>query len=306
MNWARALGLALGFAADKAFGDPERYHPVAGFGTLAAAVERRTWADSRWAGVTHEALLVGGAVALGAALARSTRRRALGEVVTTAAATYIVLGGTTLGREASAVAERLEADDLPGARTQVGRIVGRRTTDLSATDISRAAVETVAENTSDAVVAPLFWGAVAGVPGLLAYRAVNTLDAMVGHRSPRYTNFGWAAARLDDAANWVPARLTAALVALVRPGKARRVIRTIRRDAAKHPSPNAGQVESAFAAALDVQLGGANTYDGHAEDRGTLGDGRPPESRDITRSIRLSSAVSLTALAVCAALSRTR
>lgn len=341
MSWARVLGLALGFAADRAFGDPQRGHPVAGFGKAAAALERRTYADSKAAGVLHETLLVGGVVAAGWVAERWVRgsasegavrgRRTSGspppaplcgsgcpepslltarprtarsvfmrsrvafvaEAALTAAATFAVLGGETLGREAEAVAARLEADDLPGARAQVGRIVGRRTAELSADDVARAAVETVAENTSDAVVAPLWWGGVFGVPGLVAYRAVNTLDAMVGYRSPRYRNFGWAAARVDDLANWIPARLSAALVAVVRPRSAATVWRIVRRDAAQHPSPNAGQVESAFAAALDVRLGGSNTYDGVTEDRGTLGDGAAVRPTDVRRAVRLSRAVGL-------------
>ncbi|MDO4784320.1 MAG: cobalamin biosynthesis protein [Propionibacteriaceae bacterium] len=305
MSWPRALGLALGFAADRVLGDPQRGHPVALFGSAAAALERRTYADSRVAGVAHEALLVGGACALGAALeAAGVRRSRFGgmlSVVGTAAATFVVLGGTTLGREAEAVAARLAEPDLPGAREQVARIVGRNTASLTATEVARAAVETVAENTTDAVVAPLFWGALCGLPGLLGYRAVNTMDAMVGHKSPRYLRFGWAAARLDDAANWVPARLSALLVAAVRPRSASSVARIVARDAAQHPSPNAGQVESAFAAALGVRLGGANTYEGTVEDRGSLGDGREVMPSDIHAAVRLSKAVGLAA-AACAAL----
>jgi adenosylcobinamide-phosphate synthase len=169
-------------------------------------------------------------------------------------------------------------------------------------------VESVAENTSDAVVAPLLWGAVAGIPGLVAYRAVNTLDAMVGHRSARYLRFGWASARLDDAANWVPARVTAALTAacapLVRDGKPATVLRIVHRDGGRHPSPNAGRCEAAFAAALGIRLGGTNVYDGVAEKRPELGQGRSPEPGDIRRSVVLSRAVTVaaTALAVLIAL----
>jgi adenosylcobinamide-phosphate synthase len=170
--------------------------------------------------------------------------------------------------------------------------------------MARAVIESVAENTSDAVVAPLLWGAVAGIPGLVAYRAVNTLDAMVGHRSARYVNFGWASARLDDAINWVPARVTAALTAAcaplvtkVSPGK---VIDTVRRDGGHHPSPNAGRCEAAFAAALGVRLGGTNVYGGVAETRPGLGEGRVPDPEDIRHAIVLSRAVTVcaTALAV--------
>jgi adenosylcobinamide-phosphate synthase len=168
--------------------------------------------------------------------------------------------------------------------------------------MARAVIESVAENTSDAVVAPLLWGAVAGIPGLVAYRAVNTLDAMVGHRSARYLNFGWASARLDDAANWVPARVTAALTAacapLVTKASPRQVIDTVRRDGGHHPSPNAGRCEAAFAAALGVRLGGTNVYGGVAEARPGLGVGRAPDPEDIRHAIVLSRAVTVSATAL--------
>jgi cobalamin biosynthesis protein CobD/CbiB len=163
----------------------------------------------------------------------------------------------------------------------------------------------VAENTCDAVVAPLLWGAVAGVGGLLGYRAVNTLDAMVGHHNMRYERFGWAAARLDDVANLVPARLTAILAATLAPavgGSGRAALRTVRRDGAAHPSPNAGRCEAAFAGALGVSLGGTNVYQGHAEQRGTLGDGPPPEPADLDRAIRLSRLITFAAAVLCAVL----
>jgi adenosylcobinamide-phosphate synthase len=157
-------------------------------------------------------------------------------------------------------------------------------------------IESVAENTCDAAVAPLLWGAVAGIPGLAAYRAVNTLDAMVGHRSPRYLRFGWACARLDDAANWVPARVTAALAVACAKGGRFAAMRTVLRDGAKHPSPNAGRCEAAFAGALGVRLGGTNVYGDVAEARPGLGEGgRAPEPDDIYRAIRLSRAVTLAA-----------
>ena len=182
---------------------------------------------------------------------------------------------------------------------QVRNLVGRDTAELSADEVARATVESVAENASDAVVAPLLWGAVAGLPGLLGYRAVNTLDAMIGHRSPRYRRFGWAAARLDDLLNLVPARLAAWGVAVWAPvvdGTADDTIRVVRRDAGQHPSPNAGVIEAAFAGALDVRLGGSNVYHGAVEDRGILGDGRTAQVADIARASRLANAVCITAL----------
>ncbi|TDC41700.1 cobalamin biosynthesis protein, partial [Actinomadura sp. KC345] len=165
--------------------------------------------------------------------------------------------------------------------------------------LARAVVESVAENTSDASIAPLVWGAVAGVPGLLVYRAVNTLDAMVGYRNPTYERFGWAAARLDDVANWIPARVTGGLVAVCSGGRAWRVLV---RDGGKHPSPNAGRCEAAFAGALGVRLGGVNDYGGRVERRPEMGDGRAPEAGDVRRAVRLSAAVTFAAAAVIWAL----
>ena len=196
-----ALGLALGAAADLLLADPRHGHPVAGFGTAALALERRTWRDSRAAGAAYALVLTGAAAALGTAVDRGTRRRPVARTLGTAAVTWTVLGGTSLGRAATTMQQALAAGDLPAARAALPALAGRDPDGLSERELARATVESVAENTSDAAVAPLFWGAVAGVPGLLAYRAVNTLDAMVGHRSPRYERFGWAAARLDDAAN---------------------------------------------------------------------------------------------------------
>lgn len=296
---ARAVGLLLGWLADEALGDPRRFHPVAGFGNAATVLERHTWADSRRAGVLHLLVLLVVTTAPAALLDRATRRTPRLAVPLTAAATWAVLGGRSLRREARAVDRLLAAEDLPGARQRIRSLVGRDPTHLSADELARATVESVAENTSDAVVAPLFWGAVAGLPGLLTYRAVNTLDAMIGHRSPRYRNFGWAAARLDDLANWIPARLAALLTVVAAPlvgGRPPAVLRVVRADAHRHPSPNAGRVEAAFAGALGVQLGGMNEYEGVIEDRGVLGDGPPVIPSDIDRANRLAALV--TALAV--------
>jgi len=295
-----AAGLLLGYAVDAVVGDPQRGHPVAAFGRLAAGVERRTYASRRGPGVAHVVLLVGGSALLGGAAERLARRP-VARVVVTAAATWAVLGGRSLRREAAILADQLGRADLAAARVQVTHLVGRDPSRLDGDQIARACVESVAENTSDAVVAPLLWGAVAGVPGLLAYRAANTLDAMVGHRSERYLHFGWAAARLDDVLNLVPARLAGLLAALAAPlvgGSPQVALAVVRRDAGRHPSPNAGVVEAAFAGALGVRLGGVNVYEGHAEDRGTLGDGRSVQVADVARSVRLSRATSLLSLAV--------
>lgn len=299
---ARA-GLALGFVADRLLGDPGRLHPVAGFGRLAAALEQHTYADRRAAGVLHVGALVGGAGAVGMVVGTAARRRGpVAEVLATAVCTWAVVGGRSLEREALAVHALLDVDDLPGARRRVTHLVGRDPSTLDVGGVARATVESVAENTSDAVVAPLVAGAVAGVPGLLAYRAANTLDAMVGHRTPRLERFGWAAARLDDVLNLVPARLSAALAVVTAPlvdGSPREAATAWRRDARHHPSPNAGPVEAAFAGALGVRLGGVNVYAGRTEDRHTLGDGRPVHPDDVVRATRLARAVDVGALLVC-------
>src|SRR6476661_4354145 len=193
MDAASAAGLALGALADLVVGDPRRGHPVAGFGRAAGALERAVWRDSRPAGASHAAVLVTGAACLGRGLDRGTRGRPLARTAVTALATWTVLGGTSLGRAAERMHRALAVPDLDTARGALAALAGRDPSGLDAGELARATVESVAENTSDAAVAPLFWGAVAGVPGLLGYRAVNTLDAMVGHRSPRYARFGWAA-----------------------------------------------------------------------------------------------------------------
>jgi adenosylcobinamide-phosphate synthase len=304
MDTPTAAGLALGAAADLLLADPRRGHPVAGFGTLAGALERRTWRDSRPAGAGYTLVLVGSATALGAVADRLTRRRPLARTLVTAAATWSVLGGTSLGRAAAVMDRALHSGDLAGARTALPALAGRDPRTLDEAELTRATVESVAENTADAAVAPLFWGAVAGVPGLLGYRAVNTLDAMVGHRSARYERFGWASARLDDVTNWLPARLTAALTVVCAPaagGSAAGALRAWRRDGAAHPSPNAGRCEAALAGALGLRLGGRNVYGSRVEERPTLGDGRRPRPGDIRRAVRLSRTVWIAAAVLATA-----
>lgn len=293
----RAAGLLIGYAADRLLGDPQRWHPVAGFGTLAARLERITYGDSRGRGLVHEAALVGGAVALGLALDRLPVAR----TAVVAVSTWVVLGGRSLEREADAVHALLAAGDLPAARVRVRRLVGRDTEHLDASEISRAVVESVAENTSDAVVAPLVWGGVLGPAGLLGYRAANTLDAMVGHHNARYERFGWAAARVDDVVNLPGSRLAGTLVLLADPARARDAWRAWRHDAAAHPSPNGGVVEAAFAGALGIRLGGTNRYYGdRIEHRAILGDGRTAEPRDIPAANRLALRVGIGAAVVSA------
>jgi adenosylcobinamide-phosphate synthase len=273
------------------------------FGAAAGKLEARMWRDDRTAGTSYAALLIAVPALLGL-LPRRLPGPWLAAV--TAAGTWTVLGSRSLSAEADAVAAHLRRGDLPAARSQLTHLVGRRTDFLDEAEIARAVVESVAENTSDAVVAPLFWGAVAGLPGLLAYRAANTLDAMVGHHSPRYENFGWASARADDVANYLPARLTAALTAAVAPlvgGSWRAALLVASTDGHLHPSPNAGVPEAAFAGALGIRLGGCNDYGSHVEDRPVLGgDGRAAQPDDIARATQLSRAITLAAAAVCAAI----
>ncbi|WP_230987200.1 adenosylcobinamide-phosphate synthase CbiB [Mycolicibacter heraklionensis] len=299
---ARALGLALGYGADRVWGDPRRRHPVAGFGTCALALERQIYRDNRASGVAHVLVLVGGATGL-AYTAELLARNPLARTVLTAAVTWAVLGGRSLEREADTVHALLVAGDLDSARTRVRNLVGRDTTALGPDEVARAVVESVAENTSDAVVASFVWGAVAGIPGLIAHRAANTLDAMIGHRNARYDRFGWAAARLDDALGLPASRLSGVLAAALGPDGAG-ALRAWHRNARHHPSPNAGVVEAAFAGALGVQLGGVNTYYGNRrEDRARMGYGRVPVPSDIPRSTRLARRVGvgalLTAVAWC-------
>lgn len=298
-----AAGLVLGFALDRALGDPRRWHPVAGFGSAASVLESVTYADRRLNGVVHEAVAVGTIVGLGYALRR-------GGIVATALATWTVLGGRSLARTGRDMADRLESGDIDGARALLPSLCGRDPAVLDADGLARAALESIAENTSDATVAPLVWGALAGVPGLLGYRAVNTLDAMIGYRNDRYRAFGWAAARTDDVANLLPARVAGVLTAALAPivgGRPRDAIRAWRRDAAKHPSPNAGVAEATMAGALGIQLGGRTQYRYGTELRPTLGEGPPPHVPDLRRAVRLSEAVQLAAAlsAAAAALLRT-
>ncbi|MEV8416214.1 adenosylcobinamide-phosphate synthase CbiB, partial [Streptomyces niveus] len=254
-----AYGAAAGLLADRLFGDPRRGHPVAAFGRAAGAVERVLWRDHRGWGALHAVVCAGGTAGAAALVARGVRDRGAVSVALTAAVTWTVLGGTSLGREARAVGGALAAGDVEVARERLPRLCGRDPEALDEGQIARAVVESVAENTSDAVVGALVWGALGGVPGLVAFRAVNTLDAMVGHRSPRLLRFGWASARLDDVAGWPGARLTAVLAA-VAGGAPARALEAVRRDAGRHPSPNAGPVEAAFAGALSWPTTGVRGY----------------------------------------------
>jgi adenosylcobinamide-phosphate synthase len=304
-----AAALAAAYAADLACGDPRRWHPVAGFGRVALALERVAYAPTRRRGVAYAAALVAAAALAAEGAARLAQRAGLGRGVVLAAVTWAALGGRSLVREARGLAGHVERDDLDAARTALPALCGRDPAGLDGAQLCRAATESVAENTGDAVVGPLLWAALAGPAGVAAYRAANTLDAMVGHRSERYAAFGWAAARLDDALSWPVARVGAALAVVCAPvvgGSPRAAWAVARRDGAAHPSPNAGRLEAAFAGALDLRLGGPLAYGGRTELRPQLGDGRPPAAADVHRAARLSLAVGVAAAGVCAAVRAAR
>jgi adenosylcobinamide-phosphate synthase len=276
-GWERRAGaVALGLLADRLFGEPPAaVHPVAAFGSAMGLLERGLWRDDRAAGARYAAA----GLALGWTAGRAVR--------STAVATAVVVAGRELRRTAARIGALAAAGDLDAARAALPALVGRDPTGFDASQIAAAVVESLAENTVDAVVAPAVWAVVAGAPGAAAYRAVNTMDAMVGHRSERYHRFGTAAARLDDAANWLPARLTAAAVAAVRPRRARAVWTAVRHDAPAHPSPNAGVAEAAVAAALGVEVGGPLRYGDRIEDRPRLGRGPRPRPSDVASALRL-------------------
>jgi adenosylcobinamide-phosphate synthase len=303
-DWPLATGLIAGAVADAILGDPQRGHPVALFGRLMTALEQHLYADrAAWGlGYTVSGLLLGAGPLLVAA--RCTRSNPVGRAALTAATAWAVVASKSLCGAARQIGTALDAGDLAMARDVLPSLCGRDPQDLDHAQITRAVVESVAENTSDAIVAPLIWGALAGPAGLSGYRAVNTLDAMVGHHSPRYERFGRASARLDDVANWVPARVTALLTAACSPtvgGSPRLTWQAACSYGPQHPSPNAGWCEAAFAGALGVRLGGVLSYSGRTEHRPEMGTGRTPQAADIQRAIRLSRAITASATVASAA-----
>jgi adenosylcobinamide-phosphate synthase len=284
----RARATGLGLLLDRFAGEPPaEMHPVAAFGRLMQRVEGSIYADARVPGLWYAGT---GAV--------------LGYLAGRACPPSIAVGTVVAGRElrsaAARVRDALVAHDVDRARDHVTALVGRDPERLGERELAAAVIESLAENTVDAVVAPVWWALVAGAGAAATYRAVNTMDAMVGHRSARYERFGWASARLDDLANYVPARVTAALASLVRPARARHVARAVRDHAPEHPSPNAGVAEAAFAAVLGVELGGPLRYAGRLEERPRLGWGPRPTSSDIDRALVLASHVELALLGLVA------
>lgn len=278
------LSAVAGVALDAALGEPKRWHPLVGFGKLANRLEQRfnpSGGGWRSHGVSAWCLAVLPLTLLTVLLVQLPWIGWLVQIV----ALYAALGLRSLDQHAQPVARALRLGDLPVARQRVGYMVSRRTEDLDATGVARAGTESVLENGSDAVFAALFWFLVAGAPGVVLYRLSNTLDAMWGYRNERFERFGWAAAKIDDLLNYVPARLVALTYAVL--GRSALAMRCWQRQAPQWDSPNAGPVMAAGAGALGISLGGAAVYHGELHQRPELGEGPPPRARDIERAMNL-------------------
>jgi adenosylcobinamide-phosphate synthase len=279
------MAMVASVLLDAWLGEPRRAHPLVAFGRIAQWIEQRMYADRRIAGVLAWSLAV-----LPAVCAMWLLQRLMPASVSWCVAVamlYLVLGWRSLGEHARPVAIALENNDLDAARRAVGRMVSRDTAALDGSQVAAAATESVLENGNDAVFGALFWFAVLGAPGALLYRLSNTLDAMWGYRTARYECFGWAAARIDDVLNYLPARLTALTYALC--GHFQSALRCWRKQAPQWDSPNAGPVMAAGAGALGVRLGGPAPYHGVWESRPTLGEGDPPSALSIFRALRMLS-----------------
>ncbi|WP_281782005.1 adenosylcobinamide-phosphate synthase CbiB [Lysobacter auxotrophicus] len=272
-------------ALDAMLGEPRRAHPLVAFGRYAAWIERRWHRDRRAAGVFAWMLAVAPLVLAVAGVSHLVGRWPWASSILAALVLYLAIGHRSLAEHARAVEIALRADDLDAARAAVGRMVSRDTGALDTSQVAAAATESVLENGSDAVFGALFWFALLGAPGAVLYRLANTLDAMWGYRTPRLLRFGWAAARIDDVLNIVPARLTALTYALL--GHARTALHCWRTQAPQWDSPNAGPVMAAGAGALRVRLGGAAPYHGVWEARPLLGEGEAPDADSISAALRL-------------------
>jgi adenosylcobinamide-phosphate synthase len=283
MNTALFATLLLCAAVllDRLLGEPQRWHPLVGFGLLARRVEHLFYGTSYWRGIAAVCALLLPLAALAAWLQSLAFIGTLSSVVLL----YFAIAPRSLREHAERVAAALSANDLPAARGAVSMMVSRDTTKLNEEGVARATVESVLENGNDAIFSALFWFAVAGAPGVVVYRLSNTLDAMWGYRNARYNEFGWAAARLDDALNYVPARLTALSYALL--GHTRSALQCWRAQAPQWDSPNAGPVMAAGAGALQVRLGGKAIYHGEISERPLLGCGAEVAGGDIARAVQL-------------------
>ena len=277
----------LAWFLDHVFGEPRRFHPLVGFGMLAAMAERtlRREPDGDAVKRIKGALAVVLLLAPIAAAAQVLASLPVAGVAIEILLLYLALGARSLEEHGNAVALALASDDLAAACANVGRIVSRDVEGMDEGAIARATVESVLENGNDAVFAALFWFAIAGAPGVVLYRLSNTLDAMWGYRNERYLHFGWFAARLDDALNYLPARLTAIVYGVV--GNFPRALACWRRQAPLWYSPNAGPVMAAGAGALGLKLGGDARYGGQWKRRPELGCGAAPRPEDIGRALAL-------------------
>lgn len=297
MGFAGAMVVAM--AVDALLGWPSKLfarigHPVTWLGRLIAAVDTG-WnrgsdppALRRAAGVAGALLVIALAVAFGWLL-QSLLQLLLPwgwiQIALVGILAWPLVALRSLHDHVAAVANPLLAGDIAAAREAVSRIVGRDPAALDEAGIARAAIESLAENASDGIVAPLLWGALFGLPGILGYKAINTLDSMIGHRSERHEAFGWAAARIDDVANFIPARLTGFLFVLLAPRRSE-ALSCMTRDARRHRSPNAGWPEAAMAGALGVRLSGPRIYHGSATDEPWLNEGaRDPLAADIVEGL---------------------
>ncbi|HUY86343.1 MAG TPA: adenosylcobinamide-phosphate synthase CbiB [Acidimicrobiales bacterium] len=301
------LGAGLGYFVDSVMGEPKCFpHPVALFGSLMGRLDRKIWANSKPRGIALVAIGSAASIlaakmmgSVAAVFGRPLRMSGQARVaLVNAIATQTCISARCLHDTALEIGSLLETGDLEAARAKLPSLVGRDPSILDEKAIAAAVVESVAENTVDAIIAPLFWSAVGGAAAVLEHRAVNTLDSMVGYKTERYAQFGWASARLDDLANWVPARLTALVVVLVA-GKGSEIARVLKVQSPAHPSPNAGVAEGAFAAALGLRLGGTIVYPHGVEERPVLGFGSFPTAGDICRAVELSRRVGNFMAAMC-------
>jgi adenosylcobinamide-phosphate synthase len=272
-----------GVVLDRLLGEPRRFHPLVGFGKLADKVEASVRIGAP--GDPYGNRLLGLCAWLAIVVPFVVMAARLSTPVLDVLLLWLALGGKSLADHARAIATPLAAGDLPAARKQVGMIVSRDTSQLDKTGVAKAAVESVLENGNDAVFGALFWFVVAGGAGVVLFRLANTLDAMWGYQDERRVYFGWAAARIDDVLNFIPARLTALTYALL--GDARNAFACWRTQARSWSSPNAGPVMAAGAGALKVSLGGTARYHGRDEERPTLGSGPAPSAADIGRAVAL-------------------
>jgi adenosylcobinamide-phosphate synthase len=298
----RLLSLVGGLAIDGLFGDmPKLFrhvgHPVVFAGRAIAFFDRklnretRSETSRRDRGITTVIFLVGAAASLGLAIERLCRGHLLGSVIE-ALLIAVLVAQRSLYEHVAAVAAALDLGGLAAGRAAVRRIVGRDPMTLDTHGVARAAIESLAENFSDGVVAPVFWYLLLGLPGLFAYKMANTLDSMVGHRTPRYRSFGWAAARLDDVLNLVPAPVSGLLLVaaavFAKNGRPERALAIMLRDGRKHHSPNAGWPESAMAGALGLALAGPRHYPEGLVADPWLGDGSArAATSDVARALHL-------------------